>query len=109
VKAIEATFVWTPNRGGWTAYPTAGQVEVTKLPIPHELRGHPMSAGSCELRWRNASDEGRLYLMQRYYIQMIYCDDLDRDLVLATVRQVDEFANHHFSDARPDPDDSCWQ
>jgi len=100
--------VWTPNRDPFKDQPTAGGVVVTTIPEPSELKAHPMSAGACDLSWREADDNGRRALMQRYFTQMVHRDGLKEEAVRAALSVIEDFRGYSFSAAEPDPEDQSW-
>lgn len=96
MRAIDAMFVWTPNRDIWAGRPTAGQVEVTRIPEAPALRAHPMSCGACDLDWREFDDAGRLAFARKLFAQMVLRDNIAENVVRTAFEQVDEFVGERF-------------
>lgn len=108
MKLREAMFVWTPNRDGWAHKPTAGQVAVTTIPEARALKAHPMSAGACDVDWKESDDDGRRQLLQRYFTQMVHRDGISADTARRAFSQIVDVNPQHLSDAAPDPNDDDW-
>jgi hypothetical protein len=101
MRAIDAMFVWTPDRGGWKGRPLSGQIAVTVIPEARELKEHPCSAGACDHDWREADDKGRQQMLQRLVSQWLYQDEIPIAVVRAAVTKVDEFRDFPFSTKKP--------
>lgn len=101
MRALDAMILWTPNREPFQDQSLAGTVSVTTIPEADEMKAHPMSAGACDLSWREADDFGRQELMQRYFTQMLHRDNLNEDEVYRAISNIDEFEGKRFSTEVP--------
>ncbi len=102
-------FVWTPNRGQWTASPNAGKIVATEIPEAVELRAHPMSTGACDLSWREADDPTRRKLLQRYFTQWVHRDGVTAAVARQALEQIEDVNPNSLSDDAPDPNDDSWR
>jgi hypothetical protein len=105
----ETMLIWTPNRGEWAGRSTAGQVVATTIPEDSSLKAHPMSAGACDLSWKETDDDGRRRLLQRYFTQMVHRDGIAVDVVRTALSKIVDINPLHLSDAKPDANDASWQ
>lgn len=105
----DAMIVWTPARGVFENEPTAGQIAVTTIPQPAELRAHPMSTGACDLDWRETTDVGRRELLQRYFTQFIHRDHLNDTAVRDALGVIEDINTQHLSAKAPPEGDDSWR
>lgn len=103
MKAIDALILWTPNLPAYESFPRRGEIDVTTIPEPMELRVHPASVGACDRIWINTDAIGRIALMQRYIHQMIQIDNMDIMKVFEMLSKIDEFRYYPFVAIRPPP------
>ncbi len=105
MRARDAMIVWTPNKELYDNLPNKGQIAVTTIPEPNELKAHPMSVGACDHDWRETDDAGRRELMQRYFTSMIHRDNMDEDSVRNALSEIEDFQGHYFSSDEPTDDE----
>lgn len=105
--AIDAMFVWTPDREPFEKrlFPLKGKIAVTTIPESVVNRQHPMSYGSCNLDWRETDDAGRLEKAQRLVSELIHDDNIPTAEVRTAFTQVDEFADFPFHTDPSESDD----
>jgi hypothetical protein len=100
MRALDAMFVWTPDREGFQTYPLRGKIDVTTIPESDDTRQHPMSFGACNDSWDD--DVGRWQMAQRLVTMLLHEDNIPEEEVRSAFMQVDEFATFPFSTEVPE-------
>src|SRR5262249_33858276 len=103
VRAIDAMFVWTPDRDRFASglYPLKGKIAATTIPESAANKQHPMSWGACNADWVDTDDAGRLRMAQRLVSELIHQDNIPEAEVRKAFAQVDEFATFPFHTLPP--------
>lgn len=101
IPAIDAMFVWTPDREliETSIFPLKGKIDVTTIPEGNCTRQHSSSMGACNDGWKKF--DIRWEMAQRLVTELIYEDNIPEEEVRRVFMQVDEFATFPFSTALP--------
>jgi hypothetical protein len=104
MRALDAMFVWTPDRDLYQTkeYPLKGKIHVTTIPESAYTRKHPMSFGACDCGWEIA--DNRWQMAQRLVTTLLHEDNIPEEEVRRVFMQVEEFATFPFSAEVPEDD-----